>query len=98
MSGIHDLERVLSLLGHFNVRPLVCINMHDINDENTKRIVDFCAKNGIEVVGKIPFNPVVTEAMVNERPIVEYASESELAKKIIEMWERTVSALKCGSQ
>lgn len=98
MSGIHDLERVLSLLGHFNVRPLVCINMHDINNENTKRIVDFCAENGIEVVGKIPFNPVVTEAMVNEKPIVEYASESEIAKKIIEMWERTVSALTCGSQ
>jgi len=98
MSGIHDLERVLSLLGHFDVRPFVCINMHDINDENTKRIVDFCGENGIEVVGKIPFNPIVTEAMVNEKPIVEYASESEIAKKIIVMWERTVSALKCGSQ
>jgi MinD superfamily P-loop ATPase len=98
MSGIHDLERVLSLLRHFNVRPFVCINMHDINNENTKRIVDFCGENGIEVVGKIPFNPIVTEAMVNEKPIVEYASESEIAKKIIEMWERTVSALKCGSQ
>jgi MinD superfamily P-loop ATPase len=97
MSGIHDLERVLRLLGHFNVRPFVCINMHDINDENTKRIVDFCGENGIEAVGKIPFNPIVTKAMVNERPIVEYASESEVAKKIIEMWERTVSALTCGS-
>jgi MinD superfamily P-loop ATPase len=71
--------------------------MHDINDENTKRIVDFCGENGIEAVGKIPFNPIVTKAMVNERPIVEYACESEVAKKIIEMWERTVSALTCGS-
>ncbi|MDH5482689.1 MAG: ATP-binding protein [Candidatus Bathyarchaeota archaeon] len=98
MSGIHDLERVLRLLGHFNVRPFVCINMHDINDENTKRIVDFCGENGVEVIGKIPFNPIATEAMVNEKPIVEYASESRIAKKIIEMWKRTVSALKCGSQ
>jgi MinD superfamily P-loop ATPase len=97
MSGIHDLERVLSLLVHFNVRPLVCINMHDINDKNTKRITDFSAKNGIEVVGKIPFNPIVTEAMVNEKPLVEYAPESEFTKKITEMFERTVSALKWGS-
>jgi MinD superfamily P-loop ATPase len=93
MSGIHDLERVLRLLEHFDVQPLVCINMHDINGENTKRIVGFCDKNRIEVVGKIPFNQIVTEAMVNEKPIVEYASESEIAKKIIEIWERTVSAL-----
>jgi MinD superfamily P-loop ATPase len=98
MSGIHDLERALSLLGHFSVRSLVCINMHDINDENTDRIADFCAENGVEVVGKIPFNPIVTEAMVNEKPLVEYAPESEVTKKIIKMWKRTVSALKCGSQ
>lgn len=97
MSGIHDLERVLHLLEHFNVQPFVCINMHDINNENTKRIVDFCGENRIEVVGKIPFNTIVTEAMVNEKPIVEYAPESEVTKKIIEMWKKIVSALTCGS-
>jgi MinD superfamily P-loop ATPase len=80
------------------VRPFVCINMYDINDENTKRIVDFCGENRVEVVGKIPFNTIVTEAMVNEKPIVEYASESEVAKKIVEMWKRITSALKCGSK
>jgi MinD superfamily P-loop ATPase len=95
MSGIHDLERVLRLLRHFDVRPFVCINMYDINDENTKKITDFCDENGVEVVGKIPFNTIVTEAMVNEKPIVEYASESEVAKKMIEMWERTASVLEC---
>jgi MinD superfamily P-loop ATPase len=88
VSGIHDLKRVLRLLEHFNVRPFVCINMHDINEENTKRIVDFCDKYCIKVVGKIPFNPIVTEAMVNEKPIVEYAPESEVAKKIIGVWDR----------
>jgi MinD superfamily P-loop ATPase len=98
MSGIHDLKRVLSLLKHFNVCPLVCINMHDINDENANRIADFCAENGVEVVGKIPFDSIVTEAMVNEKPIVEYAPESEVTKKITQMFERTVSALKFGSQ
>jgi MinD superfamily P-loop ATPase len=98
MSGIHDLKRVLSLLKHFSVQPLVCINMHDINDENTNRIADFCADNGVEVVGKIPFNSIVTEAMVNEKPLVEYAPESKVTKKIIAMWERTASALKCGSK
>jgi MinD superfamily P-loop ATPase len=95
MSGIHDLERVLRLLRHFDVRPFVCINVYDINDENTKKIAEFCDENGVEIVGKIPFNTIVTEAMVNEKPIIEYASESEVAKKIIEMWERTASALKC---
>jgi len=97
MSGIHDLERALGLLAHFDVLPFVCVNMYDINKDNTEKIVSFCKENGIEVVGKIPFNPVVTESMVNGKPIVEYAPESDVARQIESMWEKLLSALKCGS-
>jgi MinD superfamily P-loop ATPase len=97
MSGIHDLERALQLLKHFNVQPFVCVNMYDINEDNTEKIVDFCEENGIKVVGKITFNPIITEAMVNGKPIVEYAPESDVAKEIERMWKNIVSALKLGS-
>lgn len=43
VSGIHDLERALQLLKHFNIRPFVCVNMHDINKDNTEKIMNFCA-------------------------------------------------------
>ena len=97
MSGIHDLERALQLLKHFNVQPFVCVNMYDINKDNTEKIVDFCEENGIKAVGKITFNPIITEAMVNGKPIVEYAPESDVAKEIERMWRNIVSALKLGS-
>jgi MinD superfamily P-loop ATPase len=97
MSGIHDLERALQLLKHFNVQPFVCVNMYDINKDNTEKIVSFCEENGIKVVGKITFNPIITEAMVNGKPIVEYAPESDVAKEIERMWKNIVSALKLGS-
>lgn len=94
MSGIHDLERALQLLEHFNVQPFVCVNMYDINKDNTEKIVVFCKENGIKTVGKITFNPIITEAMVNGKPIVEHAPESDVAKQIEEMWKDIVSALK----
>ena len=97
MSGIHDLERALQLLKHFNVQPFVCVNMYYINKDNTEKIVSFCRENDIEVVGKITFNPIITEAMVNGKPIVEYAPESDVAKEIERMWKNIVSALKLGS-
>jgi MinD superfamily P-loop ATPase len=93
LSGIHDLERALQLLGHFNVTPFVCVNMYDINEENTEKILSFCRENDIDIVGKIPFNPMVTEAMVNGKPTVEYASESDVAKEIENMWKKVLSAL-----
>jgi MinD superfamily P-loop ATPase len=97
MSGIHDLERALQLLKHFNVQPFVCVNMYDINKDNTEKIVSFCRENDIEVVGKIPFNTKVTEAMVNGKPIVEYAPESDVAKEIGNMWKKVLSALQYKS-
>jgi MinD superfamily P-loop ATPase len=89
MSGIHDLERVLRLLRHFDVQPFVSINMHDINKDNTARIEHFCRKNGIDVVGKIPFSQIVTEAMVCGKTVVEYSPRSEVSKEIENVWDIT---------
>jgi len=82
MSGIHDLKRTLQLLKHFNVPPFVCVNMYDINVDNTKKIESFCKENGIAIAGKIPFNPKVTEAMVDGKTIMEYSPKSAVAKEI----------------
>jgi len=93
LSGIHDMERALGLLNHFKIPALVCVNKYDINEENTSRIVEFCESNGVEVVGKIPFDPIVTEAMVAGKPIVEYAPKSNVSKAIEELWERTLEQI-----
>ena len=93
LSGIHDLERVLQLLAHFNVKPFVCVNMHDINVANTERIAGFCREHDVEVVGRIPFNRKVTEAMVNGKTIVEYSPRSVVAEEIASAWQKVSKAL-----
>jgi MinD superfamily P-loop ATPase len=95
MSGIHDLERVLRLLEHFHVAPFVCVNMYDINKDNTEKILRFCGENGAEVVGKIPFSPKVTEAMVNGKTVIEYSPKGAVAKEIQNVWEK-ISGLALG--
>jgi len=93
MSGIHDLERALQLLNHFNVPPFVCINMYDINRKNAEKIVKFCEKNEVEIAGKIPFNPIVTEAMVAGKTVVEHSPESTISQEIETVWKTFLSAL-----
>ncbi|MFC1486338.1 4Fe-4S binding protein [Thermoproteota archaeon] len=88
MSGIHDMERALGLLNHFKIPPLVCVNKYDINEENTARIVEFCKSNGVEVVGKIPFDPLVIEAMVAGKPVIEYSPKSCVSRAIVELWKK----------
>jgi len=88
MSGIHDLKRALQLLAHFDVLPFVCVNMYDINEDNAEKIESFCKENSVEVVGKVPFSPKVTEAMVNGKTIIEYSPISAVAKEIEAIWEK----------
>ncbi len=92
-SGLHDLKRVLSVVRHFGVKPLVCINKYDLNTENTEKIERFCAENKIEVVGRISFDPVVTEAMVFGKPVVEYSPKSKVSEEIKEVWNKKVKVL-----
>lgn len=97
MSGMHDLQRALQLIKHFNVKPLVCVNMCDINKDNTDEILGFCEENNIRFVGRIPFDPKVTEAMVNGKTIIEYAPESNVAKEIEKIWETCQESFKLGN-
>jgi len=96
VSGVHDLVRALELLAHFNILPMVLINKYDLNVEKSEEIIEFCHNMNVNVVGKIPFDRLVTEAMVNGRPIVEYAPESSVAKELRRIWDKVHSIVKEG--
>jgi len=87
LSGMHDLERVLGVCHHFGVLAIVCINKFDINEDNTRQIENYCFDQGVEVAAKIPFDNVVTEALVQGLPVVEY-SQGQVAQEIESLWQR----------
>ena len=92
LSGIHDLERVLGTCNHFGIPALVCINKYDINDENTRQIESYCFDQGVEVASKIPFDNVVTQALVQGLPVVEY-SQGRVTQEIDALWQSVVRTL-----
>jgi MinD superfamily P-loop ATPase len=93
LSGIHDMERVLELLSRFRVTPLVIINKHDLNTENTSKVERYCRSKGIEVLGKVPFDPVMTESMVARQTLPEFAPDHPITAQLRDMWGRVQSLL-----
>jgi MinD superfamily P-loop ATPase len=85
LSGVHDMERIVGLARHFNIRTACCINKYDLNHENTAGIERWCQEQSIPVVGKIAFEPSVMESVVRGIPYVEYSSNSS-ADEIRRMW------------
>lgn len=88
LSGIHDMKRVLGLMNQLKVRPAVIINKFDLNLENSKEIEEFCKENGVEVLGKLPFNNVMTKSMIAGQTLPEFSPDHEMVKLLENMWKR----------
>jgi MinD superfamily P-loop ATPase len=88
VSGVHDLERILGTVNHFRVPALVLINKADLNPVHTARIEAYCLDRGIEVVGKLPYDTAVTEAMVQGQPVTAYQPDGPVAVTLREGWRR----------
>ena len=84
-SGKHDLERVLALGRHFGIPAWVCVNKHDLNPSMTAQMEDRAMDLGATVVGRIPYDPGVTAAQRQGRPLVEH-NDGPAAKAIAEVW------------
>ncbi len=86
-SGEHDLERVLALARHFKIPAFVCVNKHDLNPAMTARIERRAAELGATIAGRIPYDPAVTAAQRQARPVVEYDHDGPAAQAMIQLWK-----------
>jgi MinD superfamily P-loop ATPase len=87
LSGEHDLERVLSLAGHFKIPAMVCVNKWDINPDIGLRIESKMQDMGAMLLGRIPYDNSITKAQVNGKAVVEF-SDGEASESIRKLWNR----------
>ncbi len=88
VSGQHDMERVVQLADHFKVPTLICVNKFDLNLELTRDIENYAGKQGIPCLGRIPFDPIFTKAMLQAQTVLEYNTQSEAGREITKIWQR----------
>lgn len=94
-AGIHDMERVLATVAHFRVPALACINKADIYPAGTAQIEAYCRANDIQVVGHVPFDPAVTEAMVQGEPVTAFRPDAPASRALSKVWQRVAIGLEC---
>lgn len=92
ISGISDLDRIVKTSRIFNTDILVMINKYDTSLENTKKIEEFCKKEDIELVGKIPFDRQVVDALNEGRTLLDIDSLG--SKELVKIYDRTIRVLK----
>ena len=92
ISGVHDMERVLGLSQHFGISAVIVINKADLNEAMSRRIEATAGGQGVPVLGRIPYDTVVTRAMVAGKTVVEYDGNG-VAEVIREMSDRLLSMI-----
>jgi MinD superfamily P-loop ATPase len=95
-AGIHDMERALQTTAHFRVPAMVCINKADVYPDGAAHIEAYCREQAIELVGHIPFDEAVTQAMVHGEPVTAYDPNAPASQAIIEIWQRVAARLDDG--
>lgn len=93
VSGMHDMQRVVELADFFKVPALVCVNKFDLNPEQGRAIEEFALERKMRVMGRIPFDPVFTKAMVEGKTVLEYDRRSGGARAVRKVWENVAEAM-----
>jgi MinD superfamily P-loop ATPase len=86
VSGEHDLDRVLALARHFDVPAAVCVNKWDINPKMARQIESRTRQKGARAVGRVRYDPAVTQAQIQQRAAVE--TDAPAADDIRQIWSR----------
>lgn len=82
LSGISDLKRIADLLEHFSIPGYLIINKHDINEELTDYLIDYCQERNIPLWAKVPFDTAVVRALERGEPVLEYSADSPFSRQL----------------
>ncbi len=83
-SGQHDFMRIADLCKHFRVPLAVIINKADLNKEVAESMTAYCVAQGYTVLGLLPFDSLVTQAMVQRQALTEL--DNNIGNSLKDMW------------
>jgi MinD superfamily P-loop ATPase len=86
LSGLHDLKRVAELANFLKVPGMLCINKYDLNPDMSDQLRTTAIDYQLTAVGKVPYDPSVTRAMVSGKSPIDY-SDGPASQAIRKVWE-----------
>jgi MinD superfamily P-loop ATPase len=72
-SGESDLDRVLDLARHFQIKAAVVLNKHDLDSARGDRLEKRLAADGVPIVARIPYDETASEALCEGRLLSEFS-------------------------
>ena len=61
------------------------VNKYDLNMDMTEKIEKYCKEKDIDLIGKVPFDKSIVEAMVSGKTIIEH-KKGHAQEEIRKIW------------
>jgi MinD superfamily P-loop ATPase len=85
-SGLHDLIRIIEVIQQFNTPFGVLINKSDLSSPFQKDFKKYISDTNYDILGKIPFDLAIPEAMSFAKPVVDFAPDSTASLAIKDIY------------
>lgn len=92
-SGLHDVIRAIEVVNQFNIPFGIIINKHDLESPFKEEFHEFIEKTGFNVLGRIPFDLSIPEAMSFAKAVIEFKPESEASLAILNIYSNLKKVL-----
>ena len=93
LSGWHDLQRLIEMIGRFRTPVHVIINKYDLNKDMTRVIENKLTNLGIPVLGRLPYDDTILYALLEGKTINEFQPDGFIAQELITMWKIIINCI-----
>ena len=94
--ALDNLDRLVKVAEHFKVQMGVVINKYDISTSFTDKVKYWLKEKGIDLLGLIPYDRVVVNALSHLKTVLEFDGDSRVAKVIRDIGSKVMSTLNLG--
>ncbi|MEW6739906.1 MAG: P-loop NTPase [Nitrospirota bacterium] len=92
-AALHDLKRLLEVIGYFKIPTGIVVNKSDIHMKSRQAIMDFAEERGIPVLAEIPYDMSIPKAIAKAVPVIKTYPESPASKAIFELADKMKSMI-----
>ena len=84
-SGLSDLKRIALTAEHFRIPISVIINKYTLNKDMAKQIEKYCKEKKYTILGRLAFDKIFTEAMIEKKSVIEMNPKADISQKLVEI-------------
>ncbi len=92
-ASLEDLRRVHRVVKHFGIPAALIINKSGLDREAEDRLIRYALTEGLDFLGRIPYDDAVPESMANLRPVTIYRPKSAAAEALRRVTEEVIDRI-----